>query len=328
MKTLFDRTAIKKMELKNRFVRSATQEVMAGVDGHLNERIYKLYDDLAKGGLGLIITSGPYITKDSKSMPLQIGFYNDDFIDEYKKLTAGVHGYGSKVLLQINYATRNGQDLTPNDVTAEDIRSIVASFGEVAARAEKAGFDGLQIHGAHGFFLSQFLNFRTNRRTDQYGGSLDNNARIILEIYDAIRSKTGENFLVLLKVNCFDEIDSESAFEGCEYLCRQLSACGIDGIEISGQGDVPGYTESIYRDYAVKIAKSAEVPIILVGKNRTPDVMTQILNATGIGYFALSRPLIRQPDLINLWEKDLGEVPTCISCGKCMQATGTSCVFE
>ena len=133
---------------------------------------------------------------------------------------------------------------------------------------------------------------------------------------------------MLLKVNCFDEIDSESAFEGCEYLCRQLSACGIDGIEISGQGDVPGYTESIYRDYAVKIAKSAEVPIILVGKNRTPDVMTQILNATGIGYFALSRPLIRQPDLINLWEKDLGEVPTCISCGKCMQATGTSCVFE
>lgn len=329
MKTLFDKTIIKNMELKNRFIRSATQELMAEEDGHLNDKLYELYENLAKGGVGLIITSGAYITADSKSMPGQIGFYNDNFIEEYQKLTDAIHGYESKVLLQVNYATKNGQNLKPDDVSLEDIEAIISAFGDTAARAEKAGFDGVEIHAAHGFLLSQFLSSRTNMRTDQYGGTLENNARIIIEIYNAIRNKTSKDFVVFLKVNSFDEIDSEKAFESCQYICSQLSDYGIDGIEISGEGEVSDYKESVYRDYAAKIsALNNNIPIILVCKNRTPDTMVQILNTTGIEYFALSRPLIRQPDLVNLWMKDLNEAPKCISCSKCMQPNGTSCIFN
>ncbi len=329
MKTLFDKTIIKNMELKNRFIRSATQELMAEEDGHLNGRLYELYENLAKGGVGLIITSGAYITADSKSMPGQIGFYNDNFIEEYQKLTDTIHGHESKVLLQVGYGTKNGQNLKPDDVSLEDIEAIISAFGDTAARAEKAGFDGVEIHAAHGFFLSQFLNNRTNMRIDQYGGNLENNARIIIEIYNAIRNKTSKDFVVFLKVNSFDEIDSEKAFESCQYICSQLSNSGIDGIEISGEGETSDYKESVYRDYADKIsASNNNIPIILVCKNRTPDTMMQILNTTGIEYFALSRPLIRQPDLVSLWMKDLNEVPKCISCSKCMQPNGTSCIFN
>lgn len=329
MKTLFDKTVIKKMELKNRFIRSATQELMAQEDGHLNDRLYELYKNLAKGGIGLIITSGAYITRDSKSAPGQIGFYNDNFIEEYQKLTDTIHSYESKVLLQVNYATKNGQDLKPDDVSLEDIKAITAAFGEAAARAEKAGFDGIEIHAAHGFLLSQFLNNRTNMRTDQYGGTHKNNARIIIEIYNAIRNRTSKDFVAFLKVNCFDEIDSEKAFESCQYICSELSDLGIDGIEISGEGGVSDYKESIYRNYAAKIsASNTNTPIILVCKNRTPDIMMQILNKTGIEYFSLSRPLICQPDLVNLWMRDSNEVPKCISCSKCMQLNGISCILN
>lgn len=329
MRTLFDKTVINRMEIKNRFIRSATQELMAHEDGHLNDRLYELYENLAKGGVGLIITSGAYITADSKSMPGQIGFYNDNFIEEYQKLTDTIHCHESKVLLQVNYATKNGQNLKIDDVSLEDIEAIISAFGDAAARAEKAGFDGVEIHAAHGFLLSQFLSSRTNMRTDQYGGTLENNARIIIEIYNAIRSRTSKDFVVFLKVNSFDEIDSEKAFESCQYICSQLSDSGIDGIEISGEGEASDYKESIYRDYAAKIsALNNNIPIILVCKNRTPDTMAQILNSTGVEYFALSRPLIRQPDLVNLWMKDLNEVPKCISCSKCMQPNGTSCIFN
>jgi 2,4-dienoyl-CoA reductase-like NADH-dependent reductase (Old Yellow Enzyme family) len=328
MKTLFDKTVIKKMELKNRIVRSATQEIMAQEDGHLTDRLYELYENLAKGGVGLILTSGAYITENSKSLPLQIGFYNDEFIQEYKKLTAIIHGYGSKALLQVSYSSLDGKDLKPGDVSLEDIRSIVSAFGDAAARAEKAGFDGVQIHGAHGFLLSQFLTFDTNGRTDQYGGTLENNSRIIIEIYDDIRAKTGKDFIVFLKVNSINANDSEGSFKSCQYICGQLSGRGIDGIEISGKGEVPNYKESIYRNYAAKIAELADTPIILVDKHRTPGVMAQILTSTRIEYFSLSRPLVRQPDMVNLWMKDFNETPKCISCGKCMQSTGTSCVFN
>jgi 2,4-dienoyl-CoA reductase-like NADH-dependent reductase (Old Yellow Enzyme family) len=301
---------------------------MAQEDGHLNDKLYELYENLAKGGAGLIITSGAYITDASKSVSSQIGFYSDEFIEEYKRLTAIIHSYGSKALLQISYASLNGKDLKPDDVSLEDIKTIIASFGDAAGRAEKAGFDGVQIHGAHGFFLSQFLTFDTNNRTDQYGGTLENNSRIIIEIYDDIRAKTNKGFTVFLKVNCINANDSEGSFKSCQYICSQLSGREIDGIEISGTGEVPNYKESIYRDYAAKIAESIDTPIILVGKNRTPDIMAQILNTTGIDYFSLSRPLIRQPDLVNLWTKDPNEESKCVSCGKCMQDTGIACVYK
>lgn len=328
MKTLFDKTNINGIEIKNRFFRAATWERMADDKGHLTDKLIKLYEDLAKGGTGVIITSGAYITENSKSLPNQIGIYNDEFIEEYEKITTKIHEYGSKIFLQFAYATLNGQVLSPMDVSVEDIKTMVSAFGDAAERAEKAGFDGVELHAAHGYFHSQFLNSTENKRTDEYGGSIENNSRIILEIYDEIRKRTNKNFCAIVKINGINKYEEDDTFETCKYICMELSKRGIDAIEISGGRDETDYKESIYRNYAAEIAKEVEVPIILVGKNRNPEVMNQILNTTKINYFSLSRPLISQPDLVNLWENNLINKPKCISCDKCMQEDGISCIFN
>ncbi|AGK96165.1 NADH:flavin oxidoreductase [Clostridium pasteurianum] len=328
MKTLFDKTIINKMELKNRLMRSATWENMADQKGHLTDRLIKLYEDLAKGGIGLIITSAIYLTENSKSLNGQLGLYSDEFIGEYKEFTSMIHKYGSKVLAQMSYASLKGEMLKPTDVTTEDIKAIATDFGDAAARAEKAGFDGVEIHAAHGFFLSQFLSSIHNQRRDNYGGNLENNSRIILEIYDEIRKRTSKDFIIFIKVNSIDANDYENAFKVCKYTCIQLSIKGIDGIEISGGNDITEYKESIYRDYAAEIAAEIQTPVILVGKNRTPDVMNEILNTTAIQYFSLSRPLISESNLVNLWEEDSDKAPKCISCGKCMNENGLMCIFN
>jgi len=328
MKTLFDKTNINGMEIKNRFFRAATWEGMADEKGHLTDKLVKLYEDLAKGGAGVIITGGAYITEDSKSLPNQIGIYNDEFIEEYKKLTTMIHKYRSKIFLEVAYATLNGQHLKPTDILVEDIKTMVSAYGKAAERAEKAGFDGVELHAAHGFFLSQFLNSTENKRTDEYGGSIENNSRIILEIYDEIRKVTSKNFSVIVKVNGINKNEDDDTFETCKYACIELSKRGIDAIEISGGRDETDYKESIYRDYAAEIAEEVEAPIILVGKNRNTEVMDQILNTTKINYFSLSRPFISQPDLVNLLENNLIDKPKCISCDKCMQEDGISCIFN
>jgi len=218
----------------------------------------------------------------------------------------------------------------PIELAQEQIRSSIKSFGDTAVRAGKAGFDGIQIHAAHGFFLSQFLSPEDNKRMDEYGGSLENNSRIILDLYNEIRERTVETFNIFVKINCIDSINYEKTFEARKYTCIQLSKNGIDGIEINGEINkkLSPYTESIFRDYAIKIAEEVETPIILVGLNRTPAIMNEILNKTKIEYFALSRPLIRQSELVNIWQEDINRISKCISCNKCFRTAGNRCIFN
>jgi 2,4-dienoyl-CoA reductase-like NADH-dependent reductase (Old Yellow Enzyme family) len=332
MKTLFDKTEIKSMRLENRFVRAATWEGMADENGYPTEKLIKLYEELARGGTGLIITGVAYPVEDSKVLNGMIGIYNDTFIPGYKELTDRVHKHGGKILIQVNYPGRDGKLINPEDLTIDEIKIVVSSFGDAAVRAEKSGFDGIEIHAAHGFFLSRFLT--DNKRKDEYGGSYENNSRIIFQIYDDIRAKTKSDFIIFAKVNCVDQIDSEIAFGVCTYLCTELSKKGVNGIEISGQsGEMNGknddhYEESIFRDYAAEIAGKVECPVILVGLNRSYSVMNEILNSTGIDYFSLSRPLICQPDLVNMWRSDMDVKPECISCNQCFSADGKACIFH
>ncbi len=333
MKTLFDKTRINKMELRNRIIRSATWENMADENGGLPERLLKVYEDLAKGGVGLILTGTAYVAEGPTAQTGHMRIGSETLVREYGKLTHLVHRHGSSIMLQINHAGESEETSKPADLTRDDIESIIPAFGNTAARAEQAGFDGVQIHAAHGFFLSRFLNCSSNRRQDEYGGNLENNARIILRVYEEIRKKTAPDFSVFVKVNCIGPVNCGKTFEACKYLCTRLSDMGIDGIEISGNilssGDgISPYAESIYRDYAAIIADEVKAPVILTGLNRTVAVMTEILNKTKISYFALSRPLIRQPDLVNIWQEDEDRAPECISCDKCFREDGNTCIFN
>ena len=363
MKQLFEKTSINGLELKNRLIRSATWERKADDNGHLTDRLTKVYEDLADGGAAAIITGYAYIIKEEQPNARMMGIYNDSFIDEYKKLTDSVHNKGSRIILQIVYGgsftwyntaerviwgpsavTNKITNVTPKEMTKDDIKTLIEAFGDAALRAKKSGFDGVEIHGAHSYLLNMFLAPFFNIREDEYGGSSENRARIICEIYDNARLKVGNDFPILIKLNCSDFMgDRGFTFDECKALSVTLAAKGIDAIEISGgpvfrgpkpdkdPSNLPGESigkESYFAPYAKEIAEIVDVPVILAGGNRSIEKMEDILNSSRIGYFSISRPLLSEPDLINKWEKDRSVKPRCTSCGKCFHDDGNDCILD
>ena len=360
MKTLFDKTRLAKMHLENRFFRSATWEAMADSKGHLTDKLFDVYENLAKGGVGTIITGYAFVTEDEQPNPGMMGIYNDSFIEEYRGFTDRIHKYDTNIILQIAYGgsrtnynvgertilgpsavTQSQYGVTPREASKEEIKGLIRSFADASFRAKRAGFDGVQFHAAHGYLYSQFLSPYYNRRTDEYGGSIENRARIIFETLAAVREFVGSDFPVLVKINSSDFRENGFSFEDCKYVCRRLEELGIDGIEISGViGAKPEdktlskdmletlQVESYYWKYAAEIAEDVKVPIILVGGNRSLELMNEILENTKIEYFSLSRPFIREPDLINRWTGEDKRRAKCISCDKCFNPKGVSCIFN
>jgi 2,4-dienoyl-CoA reductase-like NADH-dependent reductase (Old Yellow Enzyme family) len=336
MKTLFDETRIGTMRLRNRLVRSATWEAMADETGRLTPQLLEVYRELALGGVGLIITSATTVTKDATRPPGMMSIPDDSYISEYRELTNMVHDAGGSIVMQLVFPGRNGEMWTPEIPTPDDIRSIIGAFGDAAVRARLAGFNGVQIHAAHGYFLSQFLNEKKNRRIDEYGGPVVGRERFLLKIYEEIRARVGPDFPILVKINCLDFEEGDGVWDACRSACTHLAEKGIDGIEISGgtsgsslppKGSL--YEESVFRVYAAEIAQTTTIPVILVGLNRTPATLTELLNNTGIEYFSLSRPFLRQPDLAHFWKKNSGEPAACLSCDACReQPGGNVCPFR
>jgi 2,4-dienoyl-CoA reductase-like NADH-dependent reductase (Old Yellow Enzyme family) len=336
MKTLFDETSIGTLNLKNRLVRSATWEAMADGTGRPTPRLLRVYYDLAYGGTGLIITSATTIAGDATRPPGMLAIPDDSSIPAFQELARTVHEAGVPIVMQLVHPGRDSVMWTPEDATKEDIHSIVMEFGNAAHRAQRAGFDGVEIHAAHGYFLSQFMNAGKNNRTDEYGGTVENRIRFLLEIAGEIRKRTGGAFPILVKINCSDFEEDDGVWEACRAACRQLTEHGIGAVEVSG--GVSGapfpprdlaYEESVFRDYAAEIARITDVPVILVGMNRTPSVMRELLNKRGIGYFSLSRPFLRQPDLALFWKKNPSEPAACLSCDACRkQPDGNLCPFR
>ncbi len=359
MKELFDNTELSGLKLKNRFVRSATWEELADERGHLTEKLFSLYEDLAKAGVGTIITGYAFITEDDQPAPGMMGIYDDSFIEEYKRLTEMVHSYDARIILQvvyggsqkkfkigdkITYGPSEVENITtkikPKEMNKYDISEVITAFADAAERAQKAGFDGVQLHAAHGYLLNQFLSPYYNRRTDEYGGSVENRGRIIFEIFKVIRERL-HNFPVFIKINCDDFIDGGLSFEDSLYICKRLSETGIDAIEVSGGsgssrhnegpirvGVLAHKNEAYFREQASKIAEEINTPVILVGGLRSLEVIKEILDTTKIQYFALCRPLLCESDIIRRWEAGDMEKSRCISCNKCHTVVGKVCVFN
>ena len=351
MNELFQKAFIGSMGLRNRFVRSATWEGLAGENGEVTEPLIEIYRDLAKGGVGLILTGYSFVTKRGKALFGKLGADSDALITSLKRLTEAVHGHGGKIVLQIAHGGSQGMFDTgmpleapsavkeratgnmPVEMTVEDIRRVVNEFAEAARRAKEAGFDAIEIHAAHGYLLSQFLSPYSNRRTDEYGGSIENRARIIFEIYDAVRGKVGRDYPVMIKINASDFDGGVGlAPEDSLWVCKRLSDMGIDAIELSGgifaSGELmparvgitsPG-KEAYFRDYAKQFRPHLKCPLILVGGLRSLNVMEDIYREGSAQFFSISRPLISEPDIIKRWQSGDRKKARCISCNKCMGA--------
>ncbi|MGX8709924.1 MAG: NADH:flavin oxidoreductase [bacterium] len=212
------------------------------------------------------------------------------------------------------------------------------AFVRGAVRAKKAGFDGVQLHVAHGYLLSRFLTPYYNRRTDEYGGSTKNRARVVLEICRDVREAVGPDYPVLVKINCDDFMEQGFAFEECKQVCKWLQEVGLSAVEISGgtrlsrpnEGTIRKVTpdtESYFKQYAAEIAEVLDIPVISVGGHRDISKLTDIVNQTKIQYISLCRPFIREPDLINRWVSGDTTPAKCISCTKCFGAQ-TQCIFN
>lgn len=363
MKDLFEKTSINNLEVKNRFIRAATWDEMADDNGHINDATIERYENLAKGGVGLILTGYAFISKDEQPNAKMFGIYDDSFIDEYKILVDRVHKHGSKIAMQIVYGGSQSEHpkasdmkifgpsavkniltgITPKEASKEDIKAIVVKFKDAALRAKKAGFDAVEIHAAHGYLLSQFLTPYYNRRTDEYGGDIHNRARIIYEVIEEIRKTVGMGYPIMIKIN-FDDFMQDNkglTMEESIQVFKKIDELGIDMIEpsavnlSSGEGKVPFFKgintiekQSYFKDAVMNIASKVKAKVILVGGNKNINLMHEILNTTEIEYFSLSRTLLCEPDLINKWMDNKEYKPKCISCNKCWDAVPNSCIFN
>ena len=213
-----------------------------------------------------------------------------------------------------------------------EIHLVVRQFIDAAVRAKKAGFEGVQIHAAHFFFLSRFISAAVNHRTDEYGGSTENRSRILLEIIDGIRQKVPE-LHITIKINSSDFTKGGLTPDECLEICRMLDKAGIDSIEVSGNGTSVGgirahKNEGYCVPTAARVAEAVSCPVIVVGGFRSLDTMQAVLDQTNIELISLSRPLLREPDLPLKWEKDSAVISKCVSCNACYSSPSHKCIFR
>ncbi|MEZ8965547.1 oxidoreductase [Vibrio breoganii] len=358
MSILFSPAQIGNMTLKNRFVRSATWENMATEEGYMTEKLYDIYEELAKGDVGLIVTGYANIVEDEKPNAGMMGIHNDSFIEGYKKLTDLVHQYDAKIVKQIAYGgTKTTYNLgervifAPSEIpergtntlgkamSKDEINLIVDAFAEASLRAKKSGFDGVEIHAAHTYLINQFLSPYYNRRDDEYGGSLENRMRFLVEIYEKTRDLVGEDFPILIKLTATEFFEGGQSFEQTRAICKKLEQLGVDAIIVSGNihgkasemvgESFDGYTlqqEGYFHEYGHVISQDVNVPVITVGGLSDFDAIENIANNTGIDFFAVSRPLLAEPQLIRRWKEGDRAPVDCERCSKCRTKRGNFCV--
>jgi 2,4-dienoyl-CoA reductase-like NADH-dependent reductase (Old Yellow Enzyme family) len=362
MNTLFDQTTIKSMTLNNRFARSATWEGMCEEDGRPTSRLLAFYRDLASGGVGLIITGYTFVSPEGKQLPGKMGIHTDDFAAPMKEMTKTVHDAGGKICIQLVHAggqtdsvNAGRQPLAPSAVkidqypempaamSPEDIARIIAAFGDGARRAKEWGFDAVQLHGAHGYLINQFLSPLANQRQDGYGGSIENRCRFLLETYDAVRAAVGPDFPVMVKLNGSDNLEGGLSEADAIFTAKTLDARGIDCIEVSGGTPASGDQsparvkidtpdkEAYNLALAGKINEVVDCSIMVVGGFRSFAVAEKAVRE-GTDYISMARPFIREPDLVNRWHQGDRAPARCISCNGCfkpgLKEGGIYCVVE
>ena len=349
MSSLFEKTTINGMTLNNRFIRSATFEAMANSDGSCKPELIRLNKELADGEVGLIITGYAYISKIGKCRLSQTGVHNDSILGGLKEMAEAVHAVGGAIAMQIVHCGCNsfviqegGTALGPSpilmpqgcqcrDMTTAEVKETIDDFVSAAIRVKNAGFDGVQLHGAHGYLISQFLSPYYNKRTDEYGGSLENRARFLLEILRGIRSAIGTDYPVMVKINSDDFLENGFIKEEMLQVAAMLEQEGIDAIEISGgthlspdkysfsrKTGIVSEDKELYFEEAARIYKEKiKVPLMLVGGIRSLSVAEKVVDAGLADYVSLCRPLIREPHLIRRWRSGDAKKATCISCNEC-----------
>ncbi len=340
---LFSSAELGTLELPNRLVRSATAERMADSHGRPTEAMIWLYQRLARGGVGLIISGHMYVHPSGKCHPEMTGIYSDDLIPDLKKLAQAVHNEGGKLVAQINHGGMQcstetvDETVAPSaisvdflkqparELTIDEIESLIGAFAQAARRAKQAGFDGVQLHAAHGYLINQFHSPFVNRRKDEWGGRLENRARFLIRVCRAVREQVGLDYPLLIKFGIQDGLDDGLSAEEGVQIVAMMAAMGLDGVEISGGVKSSSIKKGVGNQdreaYLLPLARRAaavtDLPIITVGGYRSRGVMERTLAEEGIDFVALCRPLIHDPEFPRKLESGQVERSGCISANNC-----------
>jgi 2,4-dienoyl-CoA reductase-like NADH-dependent reductase (Old Yellow Enzyme family) len=357
-RAMFQPVALGQLTIDNRFVRSATWEGMATEDGSVTEKLTRTLVRLAKGGMGLVVTGHAYVLKQGQAGPWKLGVHHPSMKPGLTGLTAAVHEAGGKIAAQLAHAGKlanvelsGAEALGPSDgegfraMTGAEIDSTVEAFARAAHLCRESGFDAVQIHAAHGYLLSQFLSPYYNKRSDAHGGSLENRARFLLAVVRRVRLAVGPEYPVLCKMNSDDFLPGGFTVDEAVTVAGMLKDVGLDCLEISGgTGDSgrlmpvrpgriksPG-AEGYFKEAAGRIKAAVDLPLILVGGIRSFEVARKLVADGVCDAVSLSRPLIREPELVNRWKSGDLRPSACVSDNLCfrpaMSGEGISCLNE
>lgn len=347
---LFKPITIKGMEIRNRFVMAPMETMQTNFDGTVSEMQLKYFVARAKGGVGLIIVEGATVHP-SCGLPMILGIHNDSFIPGLKKLADRVHSQGAKISIQLFHLGRQLPDLPdlspwapsaipcpknknhPHEMTIPEIEDVIEAFGQAALRAKKAGFDSIEVHGAHGYLLQGFLSPYSNRRTDKYGGDVRSRMRMITEVTQCIREKVGSNYPILCRISAEEHIPGGRNLEETVTTTPWLVEAGADCIDIS-TGNYNNFLTkmippmeqpkglNIYASEAIK--KVVDVPVIVAGKLNDPLIAEGVLAQGKADMIAIGRQLLADAEYVNkVAAGDFEDIRWCISCNTCMEKVQT-----
>jgi 2,4-dienoyl-CoA reductase-like NADH-dependent reductase (Old Yellow Enzyme family) len=329
--------------LKNRLVKASMEEGMANAQLLPDESLWNLYRKWSEGGVGLILTGNVMIDRLAMTGPGGVALVDESGLPAFSRLAKEAKSGGAKVWMQINhpgrqvYAALGGKALSASDVALNmgkhshmfakprpmneaEIQDVIERFVRTAQLAEKAGFDGVEIHAAHGYLLSQFLSPLTNKRVDQWGGNIENRARLLIEVTKRIKAAVAATFAVGVKINSADFQRGGFDIEDAKSVVEMLNPLGVDAIEISGgsyeapamQGRTADQRtlarEAYFLEFAEQIAKVSKVPLMSTGGVTRLATAEQVVNA-GVQLVGMASALAIQPNLPNLWQQGHNVVP-------------------
>lgn len=338
---LFEPGMIGKLRIKNRII-LAPMLLGYGQDYYITEEYTAFLKEVAKGGVGLIITGAARVFEEAGILTGSLGIFDDKFIPSLRQMLQSLKPYKCKIFMQINHAGTRGSErdsslipvapsaiahprtgVVPKELSKEEIEHFLQTFTEAARRIRETGFDGIEIHGSHGYLVNQFLSPRTNKRTDEYGGSVINRARFACDLVKRIRKEVGPDFPISFRI-CGDEyVEGGVRLNDAVKYARLLAEAGVDVLHVSaGSGEthqwqIPTFMHEpgCLTHLASNIKKAVEIPIIAVGKLGDPLVAERVLIDGKADFIAMGRPLLADHELPNkAKEGRLADIRPCIYC--------------
>jgi 2,4-dienoyl-CoA reductase-like NADH-dependent reductase (Old Yellow Enzyme family) len=348
MERFFEPLTIGGIKLPNRAMRSATYENRCDEDGQVTDELLRFYKVLARGEIGLIVSGNAMVHPWGLTAPHALGLYSDDHLPGLTRLAGVIHEQGGRAVVQLSHGGRQSvreliggreaiapsavysraMKYTPREMTVKEIKEVIEDFVAAAERAQKAGFDGVQLHAAHGYLLSNFLSPFSNTRSDDYGGSTKNRTRILLRICERIHARCGIEFPVLIKLNSEEGLENGLDVEEAARIVRLLDTKEFAAIEVSGGIYETGLStrtkiksredEAYFLTNAERLHKETKIPLILVGGMRSLERIDEVLMSGVVEMISMSRPFIREPGLMRRWKEGDRKPARCISCNLCL----------